>query len=110
VSGVSSVGGVSPVGGVQPVGGVSPVDGVLSGGPSSSLPHTIHPTGRCLQGWRGMGHWGCGVEGQGGYGDISDMACIEGSGGTYWGRHPPPWVSWHPSHPPSPSSWPHILF
>jgi hypothetical protein len=30
-----------------------------------------------------VGRWGHGVEGQGGYGDISDVAHVEGSGGTY---------------------------
>jgi hypothetical protein len=30
-----------------------------------------------------MGHRGRGVEGQGGYGDVSDMARVEGLGGTY---------------------------
>jgi hypothetical protein len=30
-----------------------------------------------------MCHQGHGVKGQGGYGNISDVACVEGSGGTY---------------------------
>jgi hypothetical protein len=30
-----------------------------------------------------MGQWGHGVKGQGAYGDVSDMAHVEGSGCTY---------------------------
>jgi hypothetical protein len=35
-----------------------------------------------------VGHRGRGVEGQGGYSDVSDVARIEGSGGTYWAGIP----------------------
>jgi hypothetical protein len=72
------------VGGVHPVGGVLPVDGVSSGGPWSVIvASTHHPPHEQvlvrLEGRGSSGPWCRGPEGR----DVSDVARIAGSGGTY---------------------------
>jgi hypothetical protein len=67
------------------VGSVLPVDGVSFSSSYSIVvtptPHAPHE--QVLVRLEGISCRGCGVEGQGGYSDVSDVACIEGSGGTY---------------------------
>ena len=67
------------------MGGVSSVDGVSSGSSYSIVVAPTHhaPHEQVLVRLEGIGCRGRGVEGQGGYSDVSDVARVEGSGGTY---------------------------
>jgi hypothetical protein len=67
------------------VGGVSPVDIVSSGGPWSVIVASTHhpPHEQVLVRLEGRGSSGPWCRGPRGYGDVSDVARVEGSGGTY---------------------------